>query len=69
MDKAREGDVETAARCELALLGIRHPTPEQMAGAALRAWHREDTRILAFGKNWQEGGGLPGLIADGKWEE
>jgi len=43
---ARRGDVETAARCELALLGIRHPTPEQTAGAQLRALHDEDVRSL-----------------------
>lgn len=52
---ARAGDIDTAARCELALRGIRHPTPEQTAGAMLSAWRDADTRILAYGKNWKEG--------------
>lgn len=52
--RARAGDVDTAARCELALRGIRYPTPEQMAGALLRAWHAQDTHVLARGKTWEE---------------
>lgn len=48
MDAARDGDIDAAMRCELALLGIARPTPEQMAGAALRAWHRDDIRILSY---------------------
>jgi len=57
VDAARAGGregVSLAARCELALLGISHPTREQMAGAVLRAWHREDIRIMASGKQWEE---------------
>jgi hypothetical protein len=57
VDLARAGGAEgvaLAARCELALLGIEFPTREQLAGAVLRAWHREDVRITAHGKQWQE---------------
>ena len=46
MRAARAGDIDTAARCELALLEVRHPTPEQIAGATLRAYHADDTRRL-----------------------
>ena len=46
MERARAGDVETAARCELALLGIASPSPEQTAGALLRAHERDDLRAL-----------------------
>jgi hypothetical protein len=44
--RARAGDIETAAHCELALLGIRYPTPEQAAGAMLRAHHAADVAAL-----------------------
>jgi hypothetical protein len=44
--RARAGDLETAARCELALRGIRFPTPEQLAGAMLRAHHAADVAAL-----------------------
>ena len=43
---ARAGDVETAARCELALRGIKHPSREQHAGALLHALHASDVRRL-----------------------
>jgi len=57
VDATRAGGAEgvlVAARCDLALRCIAHPTAEQMAGAVLLAWHREDTRIMASGKQWQE---------------
>jgi len=37
---------ETAARCELALLRIHRPTPEQVAGATMRALHAADVAAL-----------------------
>jgi len=43
---ARAGDVEIAARCELALRGIRQPTPEQAAGAMLHVLHAQDVQQL-----------------------
>lgn len=43
---ARRGDVDTAARCELSLLGVEYPTPEQTAAAILRAHVHEDIRCL-----------------------
>jgi len=57
VDQARAGGadgVSVAARCALALRDVAHPTPEQLAGAVLEAWHREDVRIMASGKQWQE---------------
>lgn len=38
--------MDAAARCELALCGIVHPTPEQAAGATLRAHQANDIRKL-----------------------
>ena len=38
--------MSTAARCELALRGIAHPTAEQTAGATLGALQAEDLRRL-----------------------
>jgi len=38
--------MEAAALAELALRGIRNPTPEQVAGATLRALHADDVRKL-----------------------
>ena len=46
MRRARAGDVDVAARCELALLGMESPTPEQMAGAVLRAYQAVDIHVL-----------------------
>jgi len=43
---ARAGDVETAARCKLALLGITRPSPEQVAGATLEAHFADDVRVM-----------------------
>src|SRR6185312_3471548 len=43
---ARSGNMEAAALAELALRGIRNPTPEQVAGATLRALHADDVRKL-----------------------
>ncbi len=52
--RARSGDVETAARCELALLGVRCPTPAQVAGATLRAHQADDMRRMLAA--WTEEG-------------
>jgi hypothetical protein len=44
--RSGKGNLTVAARCELALLGIEHPTPHQLAGAVLRAAQANDTRML-----------------------
>ncbi len=51
MAAARGGDTETAARCELATTAYRggDPTPEQVAGATLRALFASDVRRLREG--------------------
>lgn len=46
MRRARAGDVETAARCKLALRGIVFPTPLQMAGAQLEALEGQDIQRI-----------------------
>lgn len=46
MRRARAGDVEAAARCELALRCITRPTVEQRAGAVLQALFHADVRVL-----------------------
>lgn len=54
---ARSGSasgLDTAARCILALAGIAHPTPEQTAGAVLKAHAYRDLHVLAQGKNVKE---------------
>ena len=50
MKRARAGDIDTAARCELAVAAYHggHPTPEQRAGAALRALYRADVHALVM---------------------
>lgn len=48
------GNIETAARCLLALAGITQPTPEQTAGAVLKAYAYNDLHVLAAGKNLKE---------------
>lgn len=47
------GDIAQAARCRLALRGIKSPTPEQVAGAELEAWTMRDIQVLARGQNWK----------------
>lgn len=51
--RARE-DLGLATSCLLAYRGIKHPTPDEIAGAALFAHALRDLHVLALGKNLKE---------------